>query len=1088
MFRVLVALLALVAVLGIVLWRVGSSGPRRSAAAQVYVDAPSQERTSAVELVAPAATEGADAHPSPSEATARAPAREETSSAEREAELARAQWVEGRVTFPPGTPPDEELFVTADGRDFEDGSNQRVRVGRDGSFRVAFSEKTRSGRLVLEGRYLYLPDVVRWKPDAPQPVVLEPRLGGRILARIVAPSGVDAGRIGGVLRLSVNRSESGGPWYEERGKQPLAADSATAFDALAPGQELTLLYDGDAFVGRSAPVAVEAGKAHAIEIALRRGVVLAGGVRDEQRAPLAGVEVNARAEGRVALSLDGKRHAETAADGSFRLPALVPGKLDLEAELEGYVPAHLELGKLEEGVERTDLELVLARGGSISGVVRWPDGTPAEASVEASPHMDPRSLLRRPDFDPIEAKCDADGRFRITGLSEGAYLVRASATKTDVVQETSKLTGRQLEKKKRAKWSAERDGVTADSGELDLVLSAGLVISGRVLDDRGVPLSEFRVWANRVRDDGAFLFGNAEPSRLYRDADGSFALEGLEPGTWRLYASSDGHAGVEGVVIEVPAAAPVELVLPREARVSGVVLDAGGAPCAGAEVKEVRSGAGLIRSLGDDEDNRTDAQGRFELGGFPTGRIVLVASGSAGAPSEPLELELVAGETHGGLVLHLRPGATLVGEVVDSDGRPESDVNVYLYSSRGGFSNSLATDASGRFEARGLPPGELRVTAQTHDGLSLHQSVTVSEGETAHVRLVAPRVELVHLRGRLSAGGEPLARAFVYASRAERQAGETTSTSSPGQADAEGAYEISLAAGRYNLMIQSSSFSWRTPVDVPAVAEFTFDIAIPCGRVSGRVTDSSGAALKGIRVRSESQRRDGAASGSGNDDTDGEGRYELLLPAGTHALTAGGVRSRSSEGERQYALARVEDVTVGEGGHVRGIDFELREGGILAGTVRSADGVPVGRAQVWTSEGEGTKLLGMSGSDGSFRFGGLATGALWVGATSESQAARAARVVIEAGKTASVDFALASATILCVRVRDASGAAVGAGLEVLDADGRSHPQRVNPKCVGFGPLPPGRYTVRARRQEKAAERAIELTGTEPETELELVLQ
>src|SRR5262249_51611067 len=108
----------------------------------------------------------------------------------REAELARAHWVEGRVLFPPGTPADEKAVVVARGKKFADGGNHRVEVAPDGRFRVAFSEKTLSGQLTLEARYVYLAKLGRWsakEPDAP--VTLEPVLGARIEGRLVLPAG-----------------------------------------------------------------------------------------------------------------------------------------------------------------------------------------------------------------------------------------------------------------------------------------------------------------------------------------------------------------------------------------------------------------------------------------------------------------------------------------------------------------------------------------------------------------------------------------------------------------------------------------------------------------------------------------------------------------------------------------------------------------------------------------------------------------------------------------------------------------------------------------------------------------------------------
>lgn len=106
-------------------------------------------------------------------------------------ELARAVWVEGQVLFPAGTPLDEEAFVEARGREFGDGSRQRARVDGDGRFRVALSERSKTGWLVLSARYAYLEKNYRWKRSDTTPIVLTPRLGGRIEGKLVPPA--DAG-------------------------------------------------------------------------------------------------------------------------------------------------------------------------------------------------------------------------------------------------------------------------------------------------------------------------------------------------------------------------------------------------------------------------------------------------------------------------------------------------------------------------------------------------------------------------------------------------------------------------------------------------------------------------------------------------------------------------------------------------------------------------------------------------------------------------------------------------------------------------------------------------------------------------------
>lgn len=1093
MSRVLIALIALVAVLGVVLWRVAASGAQRSVATPVAtsatVESLARERTG--ELAPPPAPEPSDP---PSRSTAREPTRQEASSAERTAELARAQWIEGRVVFPPGTPLDEEVLVTADGRDFEDGRDHRVRVERDGAFRVAFSEKTRSGRLELAGRYLFLRDDVYWKRGAPETAVLEPELGGRIAVRVVGTASTSLVRAGDRVRLHLEQSIGSGQLGDQR-ERALAADLTTTFDALAPEHEYSLGYEGETLYAPRVSVSVSAGETSTVQLALRPGVVLAGHVVDENGAPVADAQVRCRAR----PYFGGLRAVKSSADGAFRLGAFAPSEVTLEADREGFETHVLELGRLEEGTTRADLELVLSRGGSISGLVTWPDGTPAEASVQASPRFDQHGW----DGAPREQNfvCGPDGRFCITGLAAESYVVRASVLKGEETEVTSKLTGRPRKKNVRERWSAELERVESGTTDLVLILSNGFALSGRVLDELGVPLPDFRVSATRPPELARMPSVDGQKSLSFRDADGFFTLGGLSPGEWRIAASAAGHARSEAVSVTIAAtraAEPIELRVPREARAIGVVLDPSGAPCANAVVSVARPEGEdfLVFDSASTRDHRTDENGAFALERLRPGATVLKASGPEGAPSEPCHVVLVAGQETAGIVLRLRTGARLVGEVFGSDGGPEAGVEVDLFGDASDYDESCVTDDDGRFEVTGLPPGALHVSAMSRDGLHLQQSVEVREGETAHVRLAPPRGSLVRLHGRVLAGDEPLANASVYVhewndeGHGDEEGG--SSTSSFTESDAEGAYELVLpGAGKYELSLHRggvvSSFGWSTTLEVPDVSELAYDVEIPLGTVSGRVTGEDGSPLAGVRIESQPGRHEDSAAGGGRTRTDEEGRYELTLSAGIHVISAGAQGWGVDRGQR-YVAEHVRDLTVNAKGHVRGIDFVLSSGGTLEGRVRTSASGSADQALIWSDHER--EPLGWSRGDGTFHIEGVASGTHWVRATSAGGATKeATRVDVEAGKTAQVELELVPATRVHVRVRDAAGSPLGCDIEALDREGAWVPvQRGRTGEASIGPLLPGRYTVRVQRDGKLVDEALEVSTAEPEQTLELVFE
>ena len=94
------------------------------------------------------------------------------------------------MVFPTSTPFGELPVVVADGKSFKHGPDHEMAVGADGSFRVAFSERTKKGKLRIESRYLYLDEPVKLNVrSADEPVVLEPKLGGRIRGTVSASAG-----------------------------------------------------------------------------------------------------------------------------------------------------------------------------------------------------------------------------------------------------------------------------------------------------------------------------------------------------------------------------------------------------------------------------------------------------------------------------------------------------------------------------------------------------------------------------------------------------------------------------------------------------------------------------------------------------------------------------------------------------------------------------------------------------------------------------------------------------------------------------------------------------------------------------------
>lgn len=558
----------------------------------------------------------------------------------RAGELERAVWVEGQVLFAPGTPADEAAFVLARGnKEFDDGSLYRAPVAADGSFRVAFAERSKTGWLLLEARYGYLKENYRWKKGSVHPL-LEPQLGGCLEGRVVAPAG-DVGFVGG--RLSCASSSDAAS--HEPAAVELRQALTFAFCGLAPGRA-RLRYEGGRLWAGELAVEVEPGIAHAVELELRLGAVLAGRVLDARRRPLSGVDLNASGDGEGGSFW---RSLQSARDGDFRL-CVPPGSTRLVASLAGHGDVELACDALAAGEVRTGLDFVFASEASLAGRVTWPDGKPAWPCAVML-ETDERSSRNW-----VMPNVGTDGRFRAENLGVGPFSVRASARST-----------RGLAALSSPEWIAVARHVPADTTDLELVLALAPVAppAGARVRVHG------RVWIGGRPAARAFLSGRArgveadEPSCRSAE-DGSYELL-LAPGAYQI-GVADAEASVhEWLAVEVPRVKAFEHDLRLAVgRVSGRVFAADGSALAGVRVQAQETSA--TTKVSGWASTLSDGRGLYELL-LPAATYELSAGGRGidtdPAPSFALarlsEVVVTSGTELRGIDFELQPGAVLEG-------------------------------------------------------------------------------------------------------------------------------------------------------------------------------------------------------------------------------------------------------------------------------------------------------------------------------------------------------------------------------------------------------------------------------------------
>jgi hypothetical protein len=139
--------------------------------------------------------------------------------------------------------------------------------------------------------------------------------------------------------------------------------------------------------------------------------------------------------------------AVSAIDGSFEMPKVPAGTYYIVAELRGYlsplsalstadrmvggaraisrIQASAEKIVVQDAPLRVDVRL--ERGGSISGVIRYEDGSPAAGVTAVRMVMQEDGKWIVDTFNPLmpAATSDDRGRYRISGLAKGKYAIKA---------------------------------------------------------------------------------------------------------------------------------------------------------------------------------------------------------------------------------------------------------------------------------------------------------------------------------------------------------------------------------------------------------------------------------------------------------------------------------------------------------------------------------------------------------------------------------------------------------------------------------------------------------------------------------------
>ena len=366
-------------------------------------------------------------------------------------------------------------------------------------------------------------------------------------------------------------------------------------------------------------------------------------------------------------------HAVSDASGRFQLLGIPGGTFEISCEAKGFVDGRLR-GIEPDPESPLPIVVELEPGALIRGIVRDESGDPLEGiEVEAT---------QRPRGSSDKTFSDERGEFVIDTVKPGEYRLTCKGTE----------------------WKQQRLTIETGPDQIEVVLQKAPILTGRVIDPRGNPISRARVqlgqnWGSgdsaSTDDNGRFTL------LLHLDETGLEILaRGFLQSTQQIDPTVGGDLG--------------DVVLAEAEVVEGIVYSPDGKPVSGARItaNQVRQG-GRNRRRGGSSTAWSKSDGSFRISfPRPDSQWRLTASFPLLLASEELTID-PQGQNTTGVKLMLRWGAVVSG-IVTGEGMPVPDATISFQTGGRGWNQnnrSTRTDETGHFQISGLVEGKFSIRA-----------------------------------------------------------------------------------------------------------------------------------------------------------------------------------------------------------------------------------------------------------------------------------------------------------------------------------------------------------------------------------------
>ncbi|MBI1296257.1 hypothetical protein GC175_14980 [bacterium] len=495
-------------------------------------------------------------------------------------------------------------------------------------------------------------------------------------------------------------------------------------------------------IQNAADVSATLGQTTTVNTTLIEGGYIAGRVTGSDSKPISGTFAFAYVE--TVDGLDRVKGSFSDADGRYQISGLEAGNYRIEFDAPaGDIYFNAYSGGADNQfnadavavarTETTTLDAVLAVGGIISGRVTDANGNPLE-NIRVSASTNPPVC----DGSFEAGYTNADGVYRFGGLASGQYQVFFNSYNWDEARNIY--------------VSQDTTGISVTVGQttdgVDAALTPGGTIRGVVTAPSGSPLKDVDVTLYRYNQETQqwWYFDDVDT-----EDDGSYQMMGLPAGSYRVrfvdysndvymmhfYGNATTLESATDVSVQAGQIADnINAQLMEGGQISGTVTDVNGKPIRFISVTIYRYNTQgqfwqWLRS------DSTDFQGRYTVGGFPTGNYRIRFQDwsdwnegayfdeyypDAGSLAEAADVSVTVGTVTENIdaVLAGGEGGTLTGLGQGFTGNTYYCPTIYAYrynseKNRWDFMNSKFFASTGRYEFRQLVPGTYRLQLDGRD-------------------------------------------------------------------------------------------------------------------------------------------------------------------------------------------------------------------------------------------------------------------------------------------------------------------------------------------------------------------------------------